>query len=144
MRESVAMPFIVNIIAITVAVTIPTVTENEGFLWFFPLYQPTWLQNVFTIGSFYWVYFYSWLTHGELTSKYNEKVYDFVIGSSMWGYLSHYMWIVLVVQALVRPFKLSLFPAILVNYVFGQLLICLSYILLQKLSGLCSKKKNDE
>jgi len=116
-----------------IAFTNPTVTENEGFLFYYPLYEPTWLQDNYVIGSFLWVYYYSWLAVACLNQEFDKYWYKFINGSSMWAYISHYMWIVMICQIFVRPLKLSMGIASLVNLVCSQALIMGSYYLLQKL-----------
>ena len=141
-RKTIWTPLILGTFATVVAITVPSVTVNEGQIWYFPLYQPTWLQNIQLIGSFLWLYFYAWFFDEFTNFKFNDKVYDFVSEQSMWAYLSHYLWIVVVQRIICRPFKLSLFWTIVCNFVFGYSLILLSFILLKWItSKICAKKK---
>ena len=128
----------------------PFVTVNEGFIWFFPLYAPTWLQNMFTMGSWFWTHFAMLYSDILANDIYSPWVFEHYTGSAMWAYLSHYFWIVLVCQLVTRPFKLNLFSAIAVNFFGSLLLTYFSYFLLLKLfskgkkGGPAKQKKQEE
>lgn len=127
-----------NSLNFVVAVTMPTVTQNEGFLWFYPMYYPFWLQSFYVIGGWYWVYVICFYNSIWTNKKWNEAVFNWVNEVSLWGYLSHYLWIVLVVVCIVRPLNLSLGEAIVLNFSLTLILINLSWWLMKKL---CFKKK---
>lgn len=139
MRETPWFILMMTIFTFAITINMPT-GENEGFLWFYPLYTPTWLQNMFVTGGWVWVYFYVWFMDEFGNKKFNVKVYDFCNNVCMWGYLTHYMFIVIIVRTIDRPYKLSLFWAIVANFVGCCCLITGSYVLLEKLFGLCFKK----
>jgi hypothetical protein len=56
-------------------------------------------------------------------------------------YISHYMFIVIVVVLIVRPYKLDLFAAAFVNFVGSLILIYTSYMLIETCMNLVSRKK---
>ena len=39
--------------------------------------------------------------------KFNEGFYNLIVGSSMWAYISHYLFIVLCGNYVIRPFGLT-------------------------------------
>ena len=139
--NSLASLFVMGWLVAMIAWTSPTVTQNEAFIFFYPLYEPTWVQNNYVLGSFFWVYFYSWLALAYLNAEYDVFWYKFINGSSMWAYLSHYMWIVIVCQIFVRPFNMDFGPAAIINLVVSEALILASYWGLEKISERYCKKK---
>ena len=42
-KQIVLRPLVLIFMGLLIAMTIPTVTANVGFIFFFPLYGPTWL-----------------------------------------------------------------------------------------------------
>ena len=137
-KETAWGPLVCMASACVVAVTAPTVTHNEGFLWFYPMYYAKFMQNLFTFGGWYWVYYYCYLCSALINKKYNEDLYNWINAVSLWGYLSHYMWIVIVVVLIIRPFEISLGWAIFLNFFVALFFINLSYWLLQKVGIACS------
>jgi hypothetical protein len=88
--------FILITFSIVVSLTSPTVSKNEGDFYSYPLYEPTWLQCTYTLGSYWWVYLLGWWCQEVSNEKYDDWWYKFLNDCSMWGYLSHYLWIVVV------------------------------------------------
>lgn len=62
--------------------------------------------------------------------KYNESAYDIIVGSSMWAYISHYIFIVLSANYFVRPFGISYEGAILSNLLLTWIGIFITYFIL--------------
>jgi hypothetical protein len=93
-------------------------------------------------GAFFWQYQYVALAQEFVDRIFDEDTYVFINGMSMWMYLSHYIWIVLICHFIVRPHKLGLMNAILVN-LFGSLfLIVASYwVLIKVKEGFTNKSK---
>jgi len=58
-------------------------------------------------GSFFYVYFLCWWLKLISNEKFNKSVYDYVVGGSMIAYVMHYLWIVIVVNKFVRPYKMD-------------------------------------
>ena len=127
---------------LNLALNSPTVYRSEGFLFFYPLYIPWWLQCFHTAGSFYLVYFLTWYMKVISNDKFNNAVYNVVVGGSMWAYLSHYLWIVIAVAIFVRPYKLDFSAAAPICFIFTEIFIILSHFaigFMVKMSG--GKKK---
>ena len=72
-------PFIAILGVCTMAYTSPSVTENEGFIFFYPLYEVKWLMNSYTLGSFFFVYYLSMLFYNICNTI------QFIIASKFWG-----------------------------------------------------------
>ena len=67
--------------------------------------------------------------------KFNETFYNLVVGSSMWAYISHYLFIVLSGNYVIRPLGLTYPQGVIVDLVLTELAIMLSYILLTRLQN---------
>lgn len=141
-KESILGPFLCMASACVVAVTAPTVTQNEGFLWYYPLYHAKFMQHIFTFGGWYWVYYYCFLCSSLINKKYNDEIFNWINGVSLWGYVSHYMWLVLVVAYIIKPFKISLGWAIFLNFFITLFFINLSYWLILKAGQLWKNWRN--
>lgn len=140
-KDSLWYPFIVNLFAFVVATTSPTVTSGVGDLWFYPLYFPLWLRNIFIIGAWNFVYFYCFIADADMNKVYNLEVYNYVSSIAMYGYLTHYIFIVIVCVFIIIPFNISYGWAIVLNYTLSMAMICGSYALLQ---CACGGKKKDK
>ena len=76
--------------------------------------------------------------------KFDDYWYKTLNISSLWAYLSHYLWIVIVCQICIRPFKLTFINAWFVNFIGAEVLILLSYYLIDYIVGkFGGKKKKD-
>jgi len=126
---------------LNLALDTPTVHKDEGDLYLYPLYVPWWLQCFHTTGSFFFVYWLAWYMKTIANEKFNETIYNTVVGGSMWAYLSHYLWIAVLAQAFVRPLKLDFWPAAPLLLVGTEILIILSEKLLKYIFGLFGKEK---
>lgn len=60
--------------------------------------------------------------------KFNETVFDYVNGSSMYAYLSHYFFIILIGVFVIRPAHIDFVPGVILMFFGTQLLIMLTYI----------------
>ena len=131
------------------ALTAPTVTVNEGSLWMYPLYAPTWLQCFYSTGTWLWLYLIVYLHSQGMNHKYNDSTYQLTSSISMYAYLIHYPFIVIVSAGIVKPLGIPFVPAIFVIFFATIGLIWISY----KIGGRCklelarrwrSKVKRDE
>ena len=142
--KTLLMPLCFMGYGLNLAVDTPTIYKNEGFLFFYPLYIPWWAQNFHTLGSFYYAYFLAWYMKTVSNEKFNTNVYNIIVGGSMWAYLSHYLWIVIVVYYVVRPYKLDFSVAAPVTWMGTEVLVVLSDYAVKclfKMFGKGSKKK---
>lgn len=69
--------------------------------------------------------------------QFNKMIYKFVSGCSLYAYLSHYFFIVVLVVAFVRPNKMGFIPAFFLVFFGTFLLIIASYIPIALLLELC-------
>jgi hypothetical protein len=129
------MPFMISI-------TTPSVTTREGFLFYYPIYEPVWLQNSYTLGGYFWIFFYAWLIQNNLNSDFGGTFYKFMNDCSMWAYVSHYMWIVLINHFIVRKYNLTFLSAGPLSLFGTMFLIPASYVLLMKVKDLISPPKS--
>ena len=137
-----------------------------GDIFNYPLYNFTWSQSIYTVGGYFWIYFWCYFVEVILNKKFGEKFYRFFNGASMWGYVSHYLWIVFAVQLFVikdvtyddTPEKcnikdcdncvcnlkvtthLNVFEAMAVIFLFTNLCIYVSYPILNSPYNYVSKK----
>ena len=75
----------------------------------------------------------TWLMEATSNQKFNDTLYDLIVGSSMWAYISHYFFIVLSSNYFVRVFSLTYAQAIFANMFLTEVGIILSYFLLEKI-----------
>mmetsp|Transcript_8505 Transcript_8505/g.14316 ORF Transcript_8505/g.14316 Transcript_8505/m.14316 type:complete len:231 (-) Transcript_8505:35-727(-) len=136
-------PLFFFVFAFTAAMTEPVVYNAPGDLYFYPLYETFFLQCCFTIGSYFWVYFLSWLMKWIGNEKFGEKVYGFIGGSSLWAYCTHYLWIVLSSYYIIRPNNIPYTHAVVINFFVAEACIAISFLLSMLLFGLCRKKQAD-
>ena len=113
--------------------TSPMNHSDTGFLFYYPLYFKFTYQCSFVIGTWQWVYVLTWVMKEIGNEKFNEVAYDLIVGSSMWAYISHYIFIVISANYFVRPLGLSYATAILSNMIITWVGIFSSYVILNKI-----------
>lgn len=111
--QTVLAPACLIIYSLVISITSPSVTKGADYLFFYPLYEPKWLMNTYTIGSYFNVFFLSWWCKDNANLIYSQYWYDMVVGTSTWAYLSHYLWLVVTVYFLTRPFEFGFVSSIL-------------------------------
>jgi len=85
------------------------------------------------MGGYFWIYYWLRTVQYVFNTDYNGHwVFKFLNEVAMWGYLSHYLWIVLLNHFIVKPYNLSfLVGGPLVT--FGTfILIPVSYVVLKR------------
>ena len=60
----------------------------------------------------------------------------------MWAYISHYIFIVLSANYIVRTMNLSYIPALLSNIFFSEIMILVTYAMINKVQSLMPKKED--
>jgi len=110
------------------ALTSPMNYSNMGHLFFYPLYSDFSLQCLYTTGTWLWVFTIIWTMAYVANDKFNDTVFNYVCGSSMYAYLSHYFFILLISVMVVRPYKLGFMPALFLMFFGCQLMIFLTYV----------------
>ena len=112
------------------ALSSPQNYSQTGFLFFYPLYSDYTIQCLYTTGTWMWVFFISWAMQHIANKKFNETAYNLLAGSSLYAYLSHYFFIILIAVMVVRPYKISFVPALILEIVLTNLAILISYVIL--------------
>lgn len=72
----------------------------------------------------------TWLMHYAANKKFNEYGYKLLAGSSLYAYLSHYFFIIVINVGIVRPYKLDFLPALAINLILTNAIILVSYMIL--------------
>jgi len=111
------------------AVSCPQNYTQTGFLFFYPLYSDYAIQCLYTTGTWLWLYTTTWLMQAFSNKKFNDTAYKLLTGSSLYAYVSHYTFIILISVFIVRPYKLGFISALFVNILLTNLIILLSYAL---------------
>lgn len=68
--------------------------------------------------------------HYAANQKFNETGYKLLAGSSLYAYLSHYFFIILISTFVIRPYKIEFVPALVVNVLLTNAIILISYLIL--------------
>jgi hypothetical protein len=79
----------------------------------------------------------AWIMHYICNQKFNDTFYRSMNGSSMYAYLSHYLWIILVAVLIIRPYQIPFIPALIIEVLIVNAVIILSYLLIDWLISLC-------
>ena len=96
-------PFMVVSMSFIIAITIPAIDVNTGDIFNYPLYAFTWVQCFYSIGGWFWIYFWTYFSEVFSNSKFNVPFYMFYNGASMYGYVVHYIFIVLSCKWFIIP-----------------------------------------
>jgi len=112
------------------ALSSPTNYSQTGFLFFYPLYSDYTIQCLYTTGTWMWVYLVAWLMHYVANKKFNDTAYKYMAGSSLYAYLSHYFFIILIAVTIIRPYKIEFIPALFIEIILTNAAILLSYSIL--------------
>ena len=75
-----------------------------------------------------WVFTIIWVMAHVANDKFNPMIYNYVSGSSLYAYLSHYFFILLLSVLVVRPYKMTFMPAFFTMFFGTQLAIFLTYV----------------
>jgi hypothetical protein len=121
--KTLLMPVCFFLFGFNLALASPTIHTNEGFLFFYPLYTPLWAQNLHSFGSFYYTYLMIWYTKIISNEKFDDRVYQIYVGGSMQAYITHYLWIVLVVKMVVLPYKMDFSAGVLTTFIGTEISI---------------------
>ena len=128
--KTVWAPLCVLFAILLYALSSPTVYSQTGFLFFYPLYSDYTIQCLYTTGTWMWIYITAWLMQYVANKKFNETAYKFLAGSSLYAYLSHYFFIILIAVGIVRPYKIEFIPALFLEVFATNACILISYSIL--------------
>jgi len=142
--KTVWAPLALVIFVFIYALSCPQNYTQTGFLFFYPLYSDFTIQCFYTTGTWLWLYSLSWMMHAFANKKFNDTAYNLLAGSSLYAYVSHYLFIILIAVLIIRPYKISFIPALFLNIILTNSVILLSYALFAFLWGLIFPKKSEE
>lgn len=109
------------------SITSPTVYSNMGHLFFYPLYSNYGLQCLYTTGTWLWVYSIIWIVAKVANDKFNPTIYKYFCGASLYAYLSHYFFILIISVLIIRPYKITFIPALFIMLFGTFALIIVTY-----------------
>jgi len=127
MGRTLFAPFSIVFGALLYALSSPQNYKETGFLFFYPLYSDYSIQCLYTSGTWLWLYVIAWTMERVGNSKFNKNVYKFFVGNSLYAYLSHYFWIILIAVGIIRPYKMDFIPGLVVMLLLVNLLIAVTY-----------------
>lgn len=130
MSETVWAPLAILLFVFTYAMCSPANYQQTGFLFFYPLYTDYTIQCLYTTGTWMWVFTIVWLMHWTSNKKFNKTAYNLITGSSLYAYLSHYFFIIMIAIFIIRPYQLSFMQALLLEIFLTNTLIIVSYLIL--------------
>lgn len=127
MADSTLAPLSIVFFLFVYALTSPMVYSGMGHLFFYPLYSTYGLQCLYTTGTWLWVYTIIWIMAHIANDKFNDTVYNYVCGASLYAYVSHYFFILILSVMVVRPYKMKFIPALFVMLFGTFFLIFITY-----------------
>jgi len=110
------------------SLTSPMNYGGMGHLFFYPLYASYPMQCLYTTGTWLWVFTIIWVMEHIANKKFNDTIYNYVTGSSLYAYVSHYFFILLLSVLVIRPYKIAFIPALFIMLFGCQLMIFLTYV----------------
>ena len=126
--DSTMAPVSIVLFLFMYSLTSPMNYSNMGHLFFYPLYTDFSMQCLFTTGTWLWVFSIIWVMAWIANDKFNDTIFNYVTGSSLYAYLSHYFFILLISVLVVRPYKMTFIPALFLMFFGCQLMIFLTYV----------------
>jgi hypothetical protein len=134
-------PIAVVLAILVYSLSSPQNYTNTGFLFFYPLYADYSIMCLYTSGTWLWVYAISWAMAWIANKKFNEYTYRILTASSLYAYLSHYLYIILIAVTIIRPYQLTFVPGLIIEFVLVNVIIIASYVLFDWLWYLIFPKK---
>jgi hypothetical protein len=128
MAETVWAPIAVVGFLLVYSITSPMVYANMGHLFFYPLYGVYSLQCIYTTGTWLWLYTIVWIMAKIANDKFNPTIYNILCGSSLYAYVSHYFWILILSVGIIRPYKIGFVGAFCIMFFGTEFIIFATYI----------------
>jgi hypothetical protein len=122
------------------SITSPMAYSNTGFIFYYPLYDNFSLRSLFTTGTWIWIFTLVYISQNISNKIFNKKVFWIVTGPGMWAYISHYLWIVLIVVKIIRPLNISFAAAIIISFTLTELIILTTYLIFKGMYSICCHK----
>jgi len=127
LADTVWAPIMIALGLLLYAITSPMNYGGLGQLFFYPLYDDYTLQCLYTTGTWLWVYSLIWIAAICCNDKFNPTFYKYFTGASLYAYLSHYFFIILIAYLIVRPYKFTFIAAFFTMYFGTFFLIFITY-----------------
>lgn len=129
LSKTVAAPASILFFIFLYALSSPQNYQQTGFLFFYPLYSDYSIMCLYTSGTWTWIYLLTWILHAVANKKFNDIAYKLLTGSSLYAYLSHYFFIIVIAVSVIRPFQIPFIPALIVEVLLTNTIILLTYVL---------------
>ena len=86
-------------------------------------------MSLYTTGTWMFVYMISWVMQHIANKKFDDYWYRVLSGSSLYAYLSHYFFILVIAVTIVRPFSIPFVPALFIEFILVNIVVIGSYML---------------
>jgi hypothetical protein len=123
-------PIMVLLCIFMYSITSPQNYTETGFLFFYPLYSDWYIQSLYTTGTWVWICMITWLMQAYCNKMFNQPTYKLLTGSSLYAYVSHYFFIIMIAIFVIRPYKITFIPALVLEIVLTNAIILVTYIIL--------------
>ncbi len=108
------------------------VHSDTGNFMMYPFYLDFRMRYLMCLGSWQVLYIIVWISADHVVSKYDDAIFNFVVGSSMWVYISHDFWQAVVVCLFFTSGEWNFWFVSIVTLVVGHILTLLSYWAMSK------------
>ena len=108
------------------------VHSDTGVYLMYPFYLDFKMRYLMCLGSWQVLYIIVWVSADHVVSKYDPAIFKFVVGSSMWVYISHDLWQAIVVCVFFASGEYNFWFCMLTTLILGHMLTLLSYWALSK------------
>ena len=136
LADTIAAPIAMLAFILLYSLSSPQNYSDTGFLFFYPLYGDWSVQCLYTSGTWMWVFVVTWLMHAFANKEFNATSYKLLTGSSLYAYISHYFFIIIIAVMIIRPYKITFLPALVLEIVLTNATIIVSYIILDFVYGM--------
>ena len=102
--------------------------SSTGFLFFYPLYSDFTIMCLYTTGTWMFLYIISWIMQVIANKKFNDYAYRVLSGSSLYAYLSHYFFILVIAVTIIRPLSIPFVPALFIEFILVNAVVLLTYM----------------
>jgi hypothetical protein len=80
------------------------------------------------MGTWIWLTAIVWTMAHIGNEKFNDTIYNYVSGSALYAYVSHYFFILIISVLIVRPNKIGFVGAFFLMFFGTQFLILITYV----------------
>jgi hypothetical protein len=137
-------PFAIVVGVLIYSLSSPQNYSSTGFLFFYPLYSDFTIMCLYTTGTWMFLYIISWIMQVIANKKFNDYAYRVLSGSSLYAYLSHYFFILVIAVTIIRPLSIPFVPALFIEFILVNAVVLLSYMLFLLIYDLIVPPKESE